>query len=142
MQFRNILLAIYGLKTLKVDARITGTYVLSNYCSTPILLNTIIRLWLSYFWYVCVEFVMTYNQSFRQILSFNSFSYHFVVIIHANLDMAMHILAQFPCFRGLPIIVIAVMKTIARYKFAFSSEALSSLRKKLHPWWFFCCSST
>ena len=142
MQFRNILLAIYGPKTFKVDARIKGTYVLSNYCSTPILLNTIIRLWLSYFWYVCVEFVMTYNQYFRQILSFNSFSYLFVVIIHANLDMAMHILAQFPCFRGLPIIVIAVMKTIARYKFAFSSEALSSLRKKLHPWWFFCCSST
>ena len=142
MQFRNILLAIYGPKTFKVDARITGTCVLSNYCSTPILLNTIRRLWLSYFWYVCVEFVMTYNQYFRQILSFNSFSYLFVVIIHANLDMAMHILAQFPCFRGLPIIVIAVMKTIARYKFAFSSEALSSLRKKLHPWWFFCCSST
>ena len=74
-----------------------------------------------------------YNQSFRQILIFNSFLDIFVVIIHANLDMAMHILAQFPCFRGLPIIVITVMKTIARYKFAFSSEALSSLRKKLHP---------
>ena len=141
MQFRNILLAIYGPKTFKVDARITGTYVLSNYCSTLILLNTIIRLCLSYF-DIDALFVMTYNQSFRQILSFNSFSYLFVVIIHANLDMAMHILAQFPCFRGLPIIVIAVMKTIARYKFAFSSEALSSLRKKLHPWWFFCCSST
>ena len=135
MQFRNILLAIYGPKTLKVDARITGTYVLSNYCSTPMLLNTIIRFCLSYFDMaeLFVIFVMIYNQSFRQILIFNSFLDIFVVIIHANLDMAMHILAQFPCFRGLPIIVITVMKTIARYKFAFSSEALSSLRKKLHP---------
>ena len=128
MQFRNILLAIYGPKTLKVDARITGTYVLSNYCSTPILLNTIIRFCLSYF-----DMAEFYDQSCRQILIFNSFLDIFVVIIHANLDMAMHILAQFPCFRGLPIIVITVMKTIARYKFAFSSEALSSLRKKLHP---------
>ena len=134
MQFRNILLAIYGPKMFKVDARITGTYVLSNYCSTPILLNTIINPCLSYFRYICMEVLaMTCNQSFRQILTFNSFADLFVVIIHANLDMAMHILAQFPCFRGLPIIVITVMKTIARYKFAFSSEALSSLRKKLHP---------